>query len=197
MYNVFKKLLCASVLAICFTANANAAPAKVGDMAPHFNLEDQSGNVVDLNDLKGKTVVLEWTNPDCPYVRRHYKEDTMEKLQAENKDTVWLAVNSSHFATKEANAKWASKESLNYPVLNDSTGTIGKRYGAKTTPHMFIIGSDGAIKYSGAIDDDPHGDNEPNVRKNYVNAGLTELAGGKEQLSTSSTKPYGCSVKYQ
>lgn len=140
--------------------------------APKFELLDQSGNKISLHGLKGKTVVLEWTNPECPFVRRHYREHTMEQLSAKfGSDVTWLAINSTHFQDAAVNKRWSDEQKLSYPVLSDQSGAVGKQYGAKTTPHMFVINSSGALVYEGAIDDDPHGENT--TRKNYVDGALT------------------------
>jgi peroxiredoxin len=175
-----------------------AAPAAAAsDAAPDFTLEDADGKKHSLADFKGKVVVLEWTNPDCPFVRRHYKAETMRKLAVKyaDKGVVWVAVNSTK-TNKPADSKaWTKENDLPYPTLQDPEGTVGKAYGAKTTPHMFVIDKDGKIAYQGAIDDDPTGDKGPSA-VNYVDAALERLVNG-EQPETVRTKSYGCSVKYK
>lgn len=170
------------------------AHATVGEAAPDFTLVDHAGNEHSLSDYEGKTVVLEWTNPTCPFVVRHYKADTMTNLAEANSDVVWLAIDSSNFVTAEAAAEWAEKEGINYPILLDANGKVGRMYEAKTTPHMFVINGEGTLVYNGAIDSDPRGNAEGEVT-NYVATALKSVKAGKA-VETASTKPYGCSVKY-
>jgi peroxiredoxin len=152
--------------------------------------------MVSLADYKGKTVVLEWVNPDCPFVKRHYQARTFAKLVNEYKDknVVYLAVNSTNFHADEKNKSWYEKYDLPYTILNDQSGKVGKLYGAKTTPHMYVIDPKGNLVYQGAIDDDPQG-NKGTGAINYVQAVLEDLTAGKKPRY-SQTKPYGCSVKY-
>ncbi len=182
------------------TASTEGAKgAKIGDMAPAFSLKDQDGNTVSLADYKGKIVVLEWFNDDCPVVVRCHKAKTMTTLASEfkAKDVVWLAIDSTNpkhgnFGTnKETLKSWG----ITYPVLNDAEGTTGKAYGAATTPHMFIIGKDGRLAYMGAIDNDKSGNMPEAERTNYVKQALNQLVAG-ETVTTAETKSYGCSVKY-
>jgi peroxiredoxin len=172
-----------------------AGGVAIGQTAPDFNLVDHNGNPVKLADFAGKAVVLEWTNPGCPYVVRHYGEGTMKKLQKKwaNHDVQWLTINSTHTMGKDENAAFATEHDLSWPVLSDSSGRVGRLYGAKTTPHMFVIDKDGKLAYSGAIDDDPQG--EKDNRKMYVHKALLALKDGAS-VPTAQTKPYGCSVKY-
>jgi len=163
-----------------------------------FTLEDQNGNAINLNDYNDKIVVLEWTNPDCPFVKRHYKEKTMVEL-ADNykgKEVVWFAVNSTHYMDNSDNKQWADKHNITYPILNDNSGEIGKKFGAKTTPHMYIINKSEGLVYEGGIDDDPQGSNSPGQRTNYVDLALLNLSSG-QAVEISESKPYGCSVKYK
>jgi peroxiredoxin len=166
-----------------------------GTEAPGFTLEDQAGNEVSLSDYAGNIVVLEWINWDCPFVQRHYEAGTMKPLAEEYADdgVVWLAINSTHYATQDKDGQWIEKYNLPYPILHDPTGEVGRAYGAKTTPHMYIVDEDGMLVYQGAIDDDPGGDKDDPT--NYVRQALDELLAG-EEVSTARTKPYGCSVKY-
>jgi peroxiredoxin len=177
---------------------AAAAGAGVGDPAPGFTLSDHAGNEVSLSDFEGKIVVLEWLNPDCPFVVRHYKEGTMKGLEAayDDKGVVWLTVNSTNYMDAEANAVFAKKEGMDWKILVDQDGTVGHAYGAQTTPHMYIIDAKGRIVYAGAIDDDPRGDKAASERTNYVAKALDEVLAGTA-VSTPETKPYGCSVKYK
>lgn len=173
-----------------------AAPAAIGQPAPTFSLQDQNGKIVSLADFAGKIVVLEWVNPNCPFVKRHYQAKTMSTLADEfaGKGVAWVAINSTKDATNDFNKAWVSQNSLAYPILNDSAGTVGHAYGAKTTPDMFIINKDGILVYSGGIDNDPDGD-KGSAKVNYVNKALSELTAG-ETVSMPQTKSYGCSVKY-
>ncbi len=174
---------------------AETMAAKIGAPAPAFTLKDEAGKEHKLADYKGKIVVLEWTCATCPYVERHYKAKTMAKThEAVGKDdVVWLAIDSTKTVKAEANAEWKAKEGFAYPVLTDASGAVGKLYGAKTTPHMYVIDAKGNLAYSGAIDDDVRGKNEK--AKNYVIETVNALKKG-EKVPASETKPYGCSVKY-
>ncbi len=165
--------------------------------APQFTLKNYDGKEVSLSDYAGKIVVLEWFNYECPFVVYHYeKPKTMASLAAKykDKDVVWLAVNSTKHLTTEKNKAFAEEHKLSYPILDDRSGEVGRAYGAKTTPHMFIIDTAGKIVYDGAIDDSPMGSKKEKTI-NYVDEALAELTAGKE-VSTPKTKPYGCSVKY-
>jgi peroxiredoxin len=169
----------------------------VGDSAPDFTLTDSAGNQVSLSDFEGKIVVLEWLNPDCPFVQRHYKAGTMKDLATEYgaKGVVWLTINSTHYMDAAANAKFKADNSLPYTILVDQSGDVGHLYGARTTPHMYIIDAGGKLVYIGAIDDDSRG-NKGDSAANYVAVALDELLAGKA-VTTAETKPYGCSVKYK
>lgn len=173
------------------------AKAKVGQAAPAFTLSDHAGKQVSLADHAGKIVVLEWFNEGCPVVVRHYEADTMNKLceKYKEQDVVWLAVNSTAGNKAESNKKAAESWKMKHQILSDADGKVGKMYGAKTTPHMFIINKDGTLAYAGAIDDDPNG-RMGEKATNYVAKALDELIAG-ESVSTAETKAYGCSVKYQ
>ena len=162
--------------------------------ASDFELKDTGGKTHKLSDYKDKIVVLEWTSIECPVVERHVVRATMKKLAEKYQDqgVVWFAVDSSKQADAEAVAKWRDKQRISYPVLMDPTGKVGREFGAKKTPHMFIV-KDSRIVYSGAIDDDQSGSSEN--PKNYVSQALKEILAGKP-VSTSYTKAYGCGVKY-
>ncbi len=172
---------------------------EAGKTAPAFTLNSFDGTAINLSDYTGKIVVLEWLNPECPYVRYHYeKKNTMielaDKYKAEN--VVWLAVNSTKHLTPETDKEFADKHNLDYAILSDSSGVVGRAYGAKTTPHIFIIDTDGNIAYDGGIDNAPLGiPPAGEVLINYVDKALAELIDGKT-VSTPNTEPYGCSVKY-
>ena len=174
---------------------AFAGDASVGDSAPDFTLEDLNGKPVTLSKIEGVRV-LEWVNPDCPFVQRHYKAGTMKKLAAEyaGKGVTWLTINSTNYMDAEANRKFAQANGLSQRILVDQDGKVGHLFGAATTPHMFVIDGSGTIVYAGAIDSDPRGSGGETVT-NYVAAALDELLAGKP-VSTPETTPYGCSVKY-
>lgn len=181
-------------------AAAYAAPAKVGETAPDFALKDLDGKDVKLADFKGKIVVLEWFNPGCPFVVKHHSTlDTMAKTAAAYKDknVVWLAVNSGAEGKQGAaladNVKAKKDWKIAYPILLDPTGATGKAYGAKTTPHMFVIGTDGKLAYAGAIDNN----SSPKTagEKNYVKNALDEIIAGKK-VTDATSESYGCGVKY-
>jgi peroxiredoxin len=178
--------------------------AKVGQPAPHFTLADVNGKPVKLSDHRGKFVVLEWTNPECPYVRRHYDSGNMQSLQKEfgAKDVVWLTVNStreSHgeFKTPQEMAKWmAGNGAAPKATLIDKDSRVGKLYEARTTPHMYVVDPQGRLIYAGAIDDKRWASTEETKgAKNHVRAALGEAMAGKP-VSVAATSPYGCTVKY-
>jgi peroxiredoxin len=177
--------------------SAKDVGVSIGAKAPDFTLQDQNGKPISLHDFAGKIVVLEWTNPECPFVQRVYREKTMQTLysQYKDKDVVWFAINSSNFATNDTNKQWAVDQNISYPILNDSSGTTGHAYHATNTPNMFIIGTDGTLLYEGAIDNDPEGE-KTNDKINFVHQALDEILAGKS-VSDPQTKPYGCSVKYK
>lgn len=165
--------------------------------APQFTLKNYDGKEVSLSDYAGKIVVLEWFNYECPFVVYHYeKPKTMAGLadKYKDKDVVWLAVNSTKHLKTEKNRAFAEEHKLGYPILDDRAGKVGRAYGAKTTPHMFIIDAKGKIVYDGGIDNSPMGRKKEDA-VNYVDKALAELTAGKA-VSTPKTKPYGCSVKY-
>ncbi len=163
----------------------------------NFLLTDQSGKNIRLSDYNDKIVVLEWINPDCPFVKRHYEEKTMVNLEKRysNKNIVWLAINSTYYMKIDDNKQWADAYNISYHILDDNSGLTGKAYNAKTTPHMYIIDK-GKLVYEGAIDDDKYGRKKINTRINYVDNALMQLTSGNP-VEISETKPYGCSVKYK
>jgi peroxiredoxin len=170
---------------------------EVARKAPDFTLNSFDGKTIGLSDYKGKIIVLEWFNYECPFVLRHYgNQPTMIGLANKYKDSnvVWLAINSTNHATPQANLDFAEKRKLSYPILDDRLGEVGRAYGAKTTPHMYVIDTKGSIAYQGAIDNNESGRKTQGVI-NYVDKALAELTAGK-QVSTTDTMPYGCTVKY-
>ena len=177
---------------------AAGAESAVGIAAPAFTLKDADGKVHDLAKYKGKVVVLEWINPNCPFSRRHAEEGTMTRLAAAHPEVVWLAVNSTakdhkDFLTPQAQSAYAREHKIAYPILYDTDGATGKAYAAATTPHMYVIDQQGKLIYRGAIDNEPYG--RADKRKNYVEAALAAHKAG-QPIAEPSTKPYGCSVKY-
>ena len=184
------------VAALAAAPWAVAGGAGVGDTAPDFTLTDLSGERITLSKVDGVRVI-EWVNPDCPFVQRHYKAGTMKKLATayDDKGVVWLTINSTHYMDSAANASFKATNQLPYTILVDQSGKVGHLYEAKTTPHMYIIDGGGKLVYIGAIDDDPRG-NKDEPATNYVAAALDEVVAGKG-VTTAETKPYGCSVKYK
>ncbi|MEO0326055.1 MAG: redoxin domain-containing protein [Myxococcota bacterium] len=172
------------------------AAANVGDSAPSFELRDSTGTVHRLADYRGKIVVLEWTSPECPFVRRHYGHDTDMVHTAgalTGDDVVWLAIDSSHFNAPADSESWRARHSIPYPVLQDRDGAVGRRYGARTTPHMYVIDASGVLRYQGAIDSDPRG--REDAPTNYVRGAVEALRAGRP-VPRAETAPYGCTVKY-
>lgn len=195
-------LLGLAALAALGTATLPAlADAAVGSVAPAFTLKGVDGKNHSLADYKGKVVVLEWINPNCPVSNRHAREKTMTDLVKQHGEVVWLGINSTSpssgdFLKPADHQAYDQKFGITYPVLYDETGQVGHAYGARTTPHMFIVGADGKIAYNGAIDDDPPGRKAKADRLNFVGQGLNAEKKGASP-DPASTKPYGCSVKYQ
>lgn len=191
------------VLATAFAATAAQAAPKVGEPAPAFTATDSNGKTVNLSDYKGKFVVLEWSNAECPFVKKHYSGN-MQSLQKEEtgKGVAWLTIISSapgkqgNVDGKQANALSKERGASPTAVLLDPTGKIGHEYEAKTTPHMFVIDPKGTLIYAGGIDSIASADAEdiPNA-KPYVKTALAEARAGK-QVTDAVTKPYGCSIKY-
>lgn len=184
--------------------NAFAAPA-VGQQAPDFVAVDTSGVKHKLSDFAGKFVVLEWTNPGCPFVRKHYGSGNMPATQkaATDKGVVWLAINSTERAASDylkadaLDAWMKSQKAAPTAVLMDEDGVIGQVYGARTTPHIFIIDPKGTLVYAGGIDSIASARvDDIKTATNYVNQALGEVLGGKP-VSMASTRPYGCSIKYK
>ncbi|WP_088959139.1 thioredoxin family protein [Variovorax sp. HW608] len=185
-------------------AQANAAPA-VGQPAPDFIAVDTAGKPHRLSDFAGKYVVLEWTNPGCPFVRKHYGSGNMPATQkaATDKGVVWLAINSteraaSDYLQPQALEAWMKEHSgVPTAVLMDEDGVIGRTYGARTTPHIFIVDPKGTLVYAGGIDSIASARTEDiETATNYVNQALREAFGGKP-ISAATTRPYGCSIKYK
>jgi peroxiredoxin len=194
-----------TMLGLGLTLAAGAAVAQApGAAAPGFTLNDTAGKPVALADYRGKYVVLEWTNPECPFVQKHYVSRNMQDLQKEwgAKGVVWLSINSTNanhaeFKTPAEMANWMRAQgAAQSATLLDSSSATGRAYGAKTTPQMFVVDPAGKVIYAGAIDDKRSSNPaDAKTANNYVRAALTEALAGKP-VTTSSTSPYGCSVKY-
>lgn len=199
-----KSTATALILSLGLLTSAAWGAAKVGEAAPGFQLKDTQGKEWSLDSLIGKWVVLEWINFDCPFVKKHYGSGNMQALQKKwrDKDVVWLAINSSaegkqgNFPPDALETRMAKEKIASTAYLLDADGSVGKLYGAKTTPHMYVIDPQGKLLYAGAIDDKPttrEKDIEGAV--NYVTAALEAGMAG-EAVETPATQPYGCSVKY-
>jgi peroxiredoxin len=192
-----------SSLLFTLATSVGAAP-QVGEPAPDFTGTDTRGTSQTLSDYRGKTVILEWTNHDCPYVRKHYNSGNMQQQQqdAAGQGAVWLSIISSapgkqgHVTAAEADALTAQRNAAPSAVILDESGDIGRLYGARTTPHMYIIDAEGKLVYMGGIDSIPSS-NPADIEKavQYVPAALAQMAEGQAIVS-SVTRPYGCSVKY-
>jgi peroxiredoxin len=190
-----------AAIAVTTAYGFRPADVEVGAPAPAFKLSATSGKAVDLSSFKGKYVVLEWTNNGCPFVRRHYGTGNMQRMQAWAKDkgVVWLSIVSSApgnqgYVTAEEGAELVKAQRIQSAhYLLDPEGKVGRAYGAKTSPHMFVIDPKGTVIYNGAIDNQPRGD--VNTANNYVRAALEEAMAGKA-VSVPASQPYGCNVKY-
>jgi peroxiredoxin len=198
------KLLTALVTIATSTALFAADSPAVGTTAPDFSLTDSKGKTQSVSQYKGKYVVLEWFNPECPFVKKHYGSGNMQKLQEEftGKGIVWLTIDSSapglqgNLTAEQANAKMAEWKTRQTALVLDPDGKAGRSYGAKNTPHMFVINPEGKIVYEGAIDSKAT-PNPADITSatNYVKVALDESLSGKA-VSNANTKPYGCSIKY-
>ena len=173
------------------------AEAEVGKPAPDFSVKDINGKTHKLSDYKGKIVVLENYNLDCPFVANHYNSGAMQELQGQTtgKGVVWLTVNSSYPDAAKGKKEFEAKKIKATALLHDPKGTIGKTYGFKTTPHMIVIDKEGLIAYNGAIDDKAVTEGDPREARNYVREAVGKLATGGN-VSVARTKPYGCGAKY-
>ncbi|MCB9673496.1 MAG: redoxin family protein [Alphaproteobacteria bacterium] len=182
------------------TATASAATAEVGKPAPDFTLPDLDGKEVTLSSFKGKTVVLEWFNPGCPFVVAAHEGGPLEAMASKQPEgVVWLAVNSGAPGKQghgvEANREAAAKWKIEHPILLDEKGTVGKQYGATNTPQMVVIDGEGVVQYWGALDNAPRNDSSGNKRVDYTGSAIQAVLAG-ETPKPDSTKPWGCSVKY-
>jgi peroxiredoxin len=199
--NLIRRAALTGLLAAALPVFANVS---VGQPAPNFSVTDTSGKTVSLADYKGKHVVLEWVNPGCPYVQKHYNSANMPGTQKDStaKGVIWLAVNSTHTGASDylqppALAGWIKdKGGAPTATLMDADGKVGRAYGAKTTPHMYLIDPQGKLVYAGAIDSKASA-NPADIASatNYVKQAVGESLAGKP-VSVATTRAYGCSVKY-
>jgi peroxiredoxin len=194
----------ALIAVLCLLLQSAWAEPIIGQLAPAFTAVDSNGKSVSLSNFVGKTVILEWTNDGCPYVKKHYNSGNMQKLQQEltSKGAVWLSIISSapgkqgHVNGAGANQLSASRSANPTAVLLDPTGMIGRAYEAQTTPHMFVIDKSGKLRYMGAIDDQPSTDTATiATARNYVREAFAAVSAGS-QVHETATDAYGCSVKY-
>ncbi len=200
-----KSLAIATVLtlALAWAAAAQEGPA-IGEAAPGFTLKNLDGEEVSLSQFEGKYVVLEWTNYDCPFVVKFYRAGAMQALQKHymEKDVAWLVINSSapgkqgNFTPERWKELAAERKSTPTAILLDADGTVGRKYRARTTPHMFVINPEGTLLYMGAIDDKPTARaSDLEGATNYVKLALDAAMAG-EEIETTETRPYGCAVHY-
>jgi peroxiredoxin len=198
-------LTLASICFLCFSKPGYSDTAVVGAPAPEFSIKDAQGNEHSLSQYKGKNIVLEWFNPECPFVNKFYKKGDMAALQKKVIDAgdVWLTINSSaegrqgHISAAEAAQAQANLGLASTALLLDPEGTVGRAYGARTTPHLFVVDANGTLAYAGAIDSIPSTSSDDVARAtNYVTEALTALKSGKK-IENPATEPYGCSVKYK
>jgi len=191
------------IIAFIWGCQGAQAELTVGQSAPDYTLTDTHGAQHSLSDYQGKYVVMEWVNHDCPFVVKQYKTGAMQSLQKDSteKGVAWLSIGSSaegkqgYYSTGTWNELTQNKGASPTAVLLDSHGKVGKKYGAKTTPHMFIVDPEGKLIYQGAIDDTPSADSADVPGENYVRSALDQHMAGQE-VATPATKAYGCSVKY-
>jgi peroxiredoxin len=198
------RLLFIALLTATVASLQAAGSPDVGTAAPSFSLKDSNGRGHSLSDFKGKYVVLEWFNPGCPFVKKHYESGNMQKLQQAytDKKVVWLTIDSSapgkqgHLTPEEAQKQLAAWNMHPTALLLDADGMVGREYGATNTPNMFVISPDGKLIYKGAIDNKPSADQADIAgATNYVKVALDESMAGKP-VATATTRPYGCGVKY-
>jgi len=202
--SLFRPLLAVCAFALALSPLSVVAKPEVGQPAPGFMATDTSGKTWSLADLAGKAAILEWTNHDCPYVRKHYASGNMQVLQRQARAAgyLWLSVISSapgkqgHVSPAEADALTKGRGAAPTAMLLDTDGAMGRAYGAQTTPHMYVIDGSGTLVYMGGIDDRPTSDPaDLDGAVNYVRLAMADLAAGKK-VTNPVTRPYGCSVKY-
>ncbi|HQR30117.1 MAG TPA: thioredoxin family protein [Anaeromyxobacteraceae bacterium] len=198
-----RTLVVATLLAAAVPVLA-AEPARLAQPAPDFTLVDLDGKTHKLSDYRGRIVVLEWFNPGCPYVVNAHTKGSLVDLGARQRKAgvVWLAINSAAPGKQgygvEVNREAATAWKIDYPILLDETGAVGRAYGATNTPHMFVVTPDGKLAYRGAIDNSPDGEQgspQGGWLVDHVSEAVVDLTLGRP-VRTRETKPYGCSVKY-
>lgn len=193
--------LCAVGLVACASVQPARAAVDSGQPAPDFTFTDAAGKTQKLSGLRGKIVILEWLNPGCPYVLRHYRSGNMPDTQAKAaaEGAVWLQINSNGVGDLDAakSAEWQKKYGATaLAYIRDQTSQLGRLYGAQTTPHVYVIGQDGTLAYQGAIDDQQNASQANTMSAhNYVKAALAALKAGKP-VEKPATTPYGCDIKY-
>jgi hypothetical protein len=205
MKTLARSVLISALGTAALSAALFGAEARIGQPAPDFSLPDLSGKTQKLSDYRGKIVVLEWVNPGCPIVRKHYESHNMQATQkaAVADGVIWLSINSASYPGAQGNlavadaARWEKEMGATATAyLRDETGKVGHLYGARTTPHMFVIDKEGVLRYNGAIDSIPSADPDDIPRAtNYVNAALSAIKAGKP-VAKPSTQPYGCHIQY-
>jgi peroxiredoxin len=200
-------LLALCALPACQTSESVAAPAAspsatvaIGKPAPDFKLPALGGGEHSLSQYKGKIVVLEWFNPDCPFVKAAHERGSLKTMARDNKDIVWLAINSNAEGKQghgdEANTAGKARYGIDHPILFDKDGAVGRAWGASRTPELFVINADGVLSYRGALDNTGSGDlADAKALTNYVQQAIDDLRAGRP-VKTTETKPWGCSVKY-
>jgi peroxiredoxin len=192
-----------AILGLMALVGSAFAAAEIGKPAPEFTGTDINGKAVKLSDYKGKIVILESYNQDCPFCHNHFKTGAMQELQKDmtDKGIVWLMVNSvnphnsSHRTPEKARAEWAEFKLNATAWIDDGSGDIGRLYGMQTTPQMYVIDKTGTLVYDGAIDNQPDPSHDPRKADNYVRDAVKQVMAG-EKVTVSKSKPYGCSVKY-
>lgn len=192
-----------TLMALLAGAGVALAAAEVGQPAPEFSATDIYGKTVKLSDYKGKIVVLESYNQDCPFCHHQYQTGAMQALQKDltSQGVVFLVVNSvspsnsSHRTPEQAQKEWSAEKMSATAWIDDSSGALGHLYGMRTTPHMFVIDKNGVLAYEGAIDDQPSPSSDTSKARNYVREAVQALQNG-EKVTVTQTKPYGCGVKY-
>jgi peroxiredoxin len=206
IHDIHRALAHAAIAGALIAGGAGVAfaQAQPGKPAPDFALQDSAGKTVKLSDFKGKTVVLEWTNQDCPYVRKHYGTGNMQALQKEAaaKDVVWLTISSSapgqqgYVTGIEADELTSSRKAAPAAFLFDPDGKVGHSYEARATPHMYVIDKAGVLAYMGAIDDKPTANHaDVKTARPYLKEAVEAVLAGSP-LKVASTRAYGCSIKY-
>ena len=201
MKSLLKGLLRTTTIFTLVCASFAHAAVEAGKPAPSFTFTDLSGKTHQLSDFRGKVVIMEWLNPGCPYILRHYRSGNLPALQAKAaaEGAVWLQINSSAMGDLDParSTEWQKKQgAIATAYIRDESGNLGRLYGAETTPHFYVISGDGTLVYQGAIDDQPNASlSMTTSAHNYVTAALAALKAGKP-VEQSTTKPYGCGVKY-